>query len=56
MGSPDSALDRYSVHLVDGIAVYIMDTVEPEEETINVDYFKFLWINKMTVRGAKFAI
>lgn len=53
MGEPIRDKDDYDKYTVDGIDVYVRVDIQPEKETIFVDYFKILWIERMTLRGIR---
>ncbi len=55
MGMPGKDLDDYDKYQIGQIDVYVRaDIVALEDDTIYVDYYKLLWIEKMALRGVRF--
>ena len=53
VGEPIRDKDDDDKYTVDGIDVFVRVDIQPEKETIFVDYFKILWIERMTLRGIR---
>ncbi len=54
MGKPKKDQDDYDLYEVDGIQVFVRVDVEPTDDVIYVDYYKILWIERISLRGIKF--
>ena len=54
MGQPIKDRDDYDAYDVDDITVFVrVDVMPKENDTIYVDYYKLLWMERMVLRGIK---
>lgn len=50
MGKP-KIIDKFTLYNIDGVDVYVAQTIRPHESGINIYLKKFLWVKDLTADG-----